>query len=216
MLAMAVWAIEANFISMVERRLESCSFRFISLSILKLRSRSTLSSWVTFFRSSLEVFLSSFWSICWVTESIWSSTRFSRTMRIISIFSSMLRLLSLRMSLIEGSRLRLLEDLPLLLEDLVVPLLPPVLAGFGLAVFDVVGFGVALPRRASSLPNARWLRDIPETPEPLERDRRSRTLGWSRTYRRARFREGEVSALPAARSSSSRLRTLSPKNGFRS
>src|SRR5262249_61729061 len=64
MLAMAVWAIEANFISMVERRLESCSFRFISRSSLKLRSRSTLSSWATFFRSSLEDFLSSLSSSC--------------------------------------------------------------------------------------------------------------------------------------------------------
>src|SRR4029453_1468959 len=192
MFARAVWAIEANFISIVDRRFESCSLRFMSRSILKFRSRSTLSSLATFFRSSLLVFLSSFWSICWVTESIWSSTRFSRTMRIISIFSSMLRLLSLRMSLIEGSRLRLLEDLLLLLEDLVVPLLPVEPAGFGVAVFAVVGFDGTAPRRASSMPISRSLRDMPETPKPLERARRSRRLGWSRTYRRARFREGEV------------------------
>src|SRR6516162_10095200 len=98
-------------------------------------------------------------------------------MRIISIFSSMLRLLSFRMSLIDGSLLRLLEDL------VVLPLLLDVV-GFG-AGDPVVGFGVfdevEARRRASSIPSSRSLRDMPVTPEPFDRESRSSRAGRSST-----------------------------------
>src|SRR5580765_2144189 len=113
-------------------------------------------------------------------------------MRIISIFSSTLRLLSLRMSLIDGSVLRVLE----LVDDFVVPV--PLEAG-GLAFGPGAGAGFGLAanvpaeRRASSIPIWRSLLEMPFVSAPCDRARLSKRLGWSSTYWSARFRTGAVS-----------------------